>query len=145
MRNGALGAWKLRSFHMENVETKERSEPFGSEPRGSLILHADGRMAALIAPGERTALTAGADQAAAFPKLLAYSGRFRLEPPDRLVTSVDVASIEDWIGTDQARTYTVDGDRLDIFTPPGRMPRQDADEVTVIGVLSWTRETSTST
>ena len=142
MQGSILGAWKLSSFTMENVDTKERSEPFGPEPRGSLILHPDGRMMALITPGARDAPTTEPGQAAAFQKLVAYAGRYRLEPPDRLVTAVDVAYFETWIGTDQTRTYVLDGDRLDILTPPGRMPRPDAGEVTVIGILSWTRETS---
>lgn len=142
MRNSILGVWKLRSFHMKNVETEERSEPFGPEPRGTLILHPDGRMAALLTPGERGTPATEPDRAAASQKIVAYSGRYRLEPPDRLVTSVDVACFEDWVGTDQVRTYALDGDRLDIFTPQGRMPRQGGDEVTVVGILSWTREVS---
>ena len=145
MQSSVLGVWRLRSFYSENVETKERSEPFGPDPRGSLILHPDGRMTALITPRPRTAGAAESDRTAGSQRLVAYSGRFRLEPPDRLVTSVDVSWFEEWIGADQARTYTVDGDRLEIFTPPGRMPRPGGKEVTVVGVLSWTREASTPT
>lgn len=143
MESSILGAWKLRSFYMEVVDTKERSEPFGSAPRGSVILHPDGRMAALLTPGEAPTSNNEADQAPAVPKLIAYSGRFRLEPPDRLVTAVDVASVPHWFGTDQTRTYILDGDNLHLFTPPGPMPRPGADPVTVIGVLSWTREAAT--
>ena len=106
MGNGVVGVWTLRSFHMENVETKERSEPFG-------------------------------------PGVVAYSGRYRLEPPNRIVTSVDVSWFEEWIGTDQARTYVLEDDRLDISTPPGRMPQQGGGEMSVMGVMSWTRETPT--
>jgi hypothetical protein len=138
-----LGVWKLRSFITEMVETGERSEAFGPEPRGTLILHPDGWMAALITPRVAADPARGAGQASAMPKLVAYSGRFRLEPPDKLVTSVDVAAITEWVGTDQSRTYRLDGDRLDIFTPPGRMPRLDAEPVTVVAILSWTREPAT--
>lgn len=140
MDNGVLGVWTLRSLSMENVETKERSEPFGPEPRGSLILHPDGRMMALITPRERITPITEAEQAAALQKLVAYSGRYRLEPPDRFVTSVDVAWFEGWIGTDQARTYVLDGDRLDILTPPALMPQPGGDPVSVVSILSWTRE-----
>ena len=145
MQSSILGVWKLRSFYAENVETRERSEPFGPEPRGTLILHPDGRMAALLTPGTSMASTVGADQASAAQKLVAYSGRYRLEPPDRLVTSVDVAWIPAWVGTDQARTYTLDGDRLEITSAPGRMLREDGTEATFVGILKWTRETPTST
>ena len=43
-------------------------------------------------------------------------------------------------GTDQVRTYTFEGDKLELSTPPGRMPRAEEGEVTVRGVLSWERE-----
>ena len=140
MRGSVVGVWKLRSFHAEDVETKERSEPFGPEPRGTLMLHADGRMVALITPREQPAPSREEPGAAAMQELVAYSGRYRLEPPDRLVTSVDVAWLGNWIGTDQVRTYVLDGDRLDLTTPPGQMPRPDGREVTVAAILSWTRE-----
>lgn len=143
MKSSILGAWKLRSFYMEAVDTKERSEPFGPAPRGSLILHSDGRMAALLTPGKAPTSTSEADQAPAVQKLIAYSGRFRLESPDRLVTAVDVASFPHWIGTDQVRTYAFDGENLHLFTPQGPMPRPGADPVTVIGILTWTREAAT--
>lgn len=139
MQSSVLGVWTLRSYYMENVETKQRTEPFGTEPRGSLILHPDGRMMTLIAPTP----VAGVDRAASSPRLVAYSGRFRLEPPDRLVTSVDVAGFADWIGTEQTRTYTLDGDRLELLTPPGRMPQEGGEAVMVFGILSWTREAPT--
>ena len=125
---------------VQDAGTGEQSEPFGPDPRGTLMLHADGRMAALITPRDRVVPTSEADRATAFQGLVAYAGWYRLEPPDRFVTTVDVAWHEGWIGTDQVRTYVVDGDRLDIFTPPTRMPRPDGGEVTVTGRLSWTRE-----
>ena len=118
---------------MEDVDTKQRSEPFGPEPRGTLILHPEGRMAALIAPRER---------ATGSQNFVGYSGRYRLEPPDRLVTSVDVSSVEEWIGTDQARTYALESDRLALATPAGRMPRQDGGDATVRGLMVWVREGS---
>ena len=136
MRHGILGVRTLREFVMETVETKERSEPFGPEPRGTLVLHPDGRMAAMIAPRDR---------AAAPQSFVAYSGRYRLEPPNRLVTAVDVSWFEQWIGSDQVRTYALDGDTLALFTPPGRMPRPDGGELTVRGIMSWARETASGT
>ena len=139
-----MGVWKLQSFYAENVETGERSETFGPEPRGTLILHPDGRMAALITPGDRMGSTAETDQAETAHKLIAYSGRYRLEPPDRFVTAVDVAWVQAWVGTDQARTYALDGDRLEITSAPGRMRWEDGSEATFVGILKWARETPTS-
>ena len=138
------GVWLLTGFHTQNVDTGVRAEPFGPAPRGTLILHEGGRMVALITPSERTAPSSEADQATAFQKLIAYSGPYRLETPDRLVTSVDIAWLEPWIGTDQARTIRVADGTLEIVTPPGRMPRGDGGFDTVVGVLSWRRERAVS-
>ncbi len=140
MHDGLTGVWMLRSFYLEDTETGERTEPFGPHPTGTLILNAGGRMAALITPSERTSPANEAEQAMAFQKLIAYSGRYRLESPDRFVTSVDVAWFQPWVGTDQSRTYTLDGDRLDIVSAPTRLPREQGRDATVVGVLSWVRE-----
>ena len=88
-------------------------------------------MTAMISPRERTP---------DLQSFVAYSGRYRLEPPDRLVTAVDVAWIDAWVGTDQVRTYALDGDTLDLRTPAGRMPQGDGAEATVMGIMSWVRE-----
>ena len=144
MQNSILGAWMLRSFYAENVETKEQTQTFGPEPRGTVIFHPDGRMAAIITSGSPSGPVDASEKAGAAPKLLAYSGRYRLEPPDRFVTSVDVAWIHDWVGTDQARTYTLDGDELVLIGAPGRMAREDGTEATFVGVMRWTREQPTS-
>lgn len=135
MAESIVGVWSLQSFHMEDVGTGQRSEPFGPAPLGMLILHPDGRMVAMISPRERTP---------ALQSLVAYSGRYRLEPPDRLVTSVDIAWIDAWVGTDQVRTYKLDGDRLELHTPAGRMPQPDGTEATVTGIMSWARESALS-
>ena len=60
------------------------------------------------------------------------------------MTTVDVAWIQEWVGTDQARTYTLDGDHLELISAPGRMVRADDTEATFVGVLRWIRENPTS-
>ena len=82
------GVRRLRAFFLEDVQTSKRFEPFGPNPRGALIMHPEGRMVAVITPAERGLQRRRLEQAAAFQKLIAYSGRYRLEPPDRFVTNV---------------------------------------------------------
>ncbi len=134
------GVWILRTLYMENVQTGERSEQFGPEPKGTLILHPGGRMVVVITPAEQIPSKTEADRAAAFQTLIAYSGRYRLEPPNQFVTSVDIAWFQPWVGTEQARTYNLNGDTLDIVGAPTRVPRNRAEYETIIGVLSWKRE-----
>ena len=133
-----LGVWILRSMHGENPETGERFWPFGHRPKGVLMLHPEGRMMAMLTAGDQARPASDAELAEAFRRMIAYSGRYRLEPPNRFITTVDVAWFQPWLGTEQARTYTLSGDQLDIISSPGRTPH--TGDALVVGVLSWTRE-----
>jgi Lipocalin-like domain len=84
------GVWLLRSYYLENTATGERTEPFGSSPNGVLVLLPEGRMIGMITPSQQKRPVTEADHADAFQKLIAYSRRYRLEPPNRFVTTVDV-------------------------------------------------------
>jgi hypothetical protein len=136
------GAWILRTFYLEDAQTGERVEPLGPKPKGALIMHPGGRMAAVITPAKQAPAKTEAEQAAAFQRLIAYSGHYRLEPPDQFVTTIDVAWLQPWVGTQQARTYKFSGDTLEIVSAPTRVPL--TGEALVIGVLSWVRESAMS-
>jgi hypothetical protein len=58
----------LRSAYLERTDTHERILPYGDNPRGVLILHEGGRMAAIITPSAQTG-----DVPPLRRKLLAYS------------------------------------------------------------------------
>ena len=141
MTDSAVGVWLLRTCYLENLETGERIEPFGANPKGVFMIHPDGRAVAVITPAAQTKPVTEADQAEAFQKLLAYSGRYRVEPPDRLVVTVDIAWFEPWVGSEQARRFVVNGDTLKIVGEPTRMPR--TGDAAIVGVLSWVRERPT--
>ncbi len=142
-QDGLFGTWTLRSLVTETLGTGERSESLGADPRGVLILNPDGRMAALLTPRDRAMPVTDAERAAALLSMCCYSGRYRLEPPNRFVTTVDVAWLPSWVGTEQVRTYALDGDRLDVVSAPVGMPGQAGAEVVV--TLSWEREAGSST
>nr|WP_295661049.1 lipocalin-like domain-containing protein [Polymorphobacter sp.] len=128
-----IGTWLLRSHQVEDSSTGERTEPFGSAPSGVLIILAGGRMSALIT---------GQPVGDAAAPLIAYSGQYRVPSPGSFVTAVDVASMAPWVGTKQARSYTVDGNRLELSTAPARMPHADGAAETRVGRMVWVRETT---
>jgi hypothetical protein len=132
------GVWRLRSYRLKNLATGEVTDVFGPEPNGVLILLPEGRMAGIVTPSEQTPPVTEADRAAAFQKLIAYSGRYRLEPPNRFVTSVDVAWYQPWLDKEQARSFHIHGERLEIISDPTTTPL--TGEALVVGVLSWLRE-----
>ena len=75
MSENVTGVWILRSAYLERIDTGERILPYGENPRGVLMLHEGGRMAAIITPSEMSG-----DKPPPRRKLLAYSGRYRIEP-----------------------------------------------------------------
>jgi hypothetical protein len=136
-----LGVWVLRSAYLQRVDNGEKIFQYGDAPRGVLILHEGGRMAAIITPSDQTDVPAGR---ATWPtrKLLAYSGRYRIEPPNRFVTDVDIAWLPAWVGTPRARTFTIRDGTLDIVADPA--PVEFLDGTMAVGVLTWMREDRTA-
>ena len=132
------GVWKLTSWVFEDAETKERKALYGEHPKGYLILLANGRMMALLTADNRKVPKSDEDQIAAFRSLLAYSGKFRLEGSNKFITTVEIAWNEAWVGTEQARTYKLDGDKLDIISMT--QPNVNFGGRMMTGILSWERE-----
>jgi hypothetical protein len=130
---GLTGVWILRSAYLERTDTRERILPYGDNPRGVLILHEGGRMAAIITPSDQSG-----DKPPQRRKLLAYSGRYRIENGKRFVTDVDIAWIPSWVGTPRGRNFSLRDGALDIVSDPA--PVEFLDGAVAIGVLSWVRE-----
>ncbi len=133
-----VGAWRLLAFELEIEGRAERAQPMGPCPRGRLVLTPDGFMTGIIVAANRTPGRSDPELAALFRSMLAYTGRYRLEG-DRFVTVVDASWNEAWTGTEQARTFALDGDRLDIVSPWAPHPLKP-DAPAARGVLRWVRE-----
>ncbi len=99
-----IGNWKLVSWQV--VVGNETQNPFGSSPRGYLLLTREGRSMAITTADNRKG-GAGIGELAALQKsMLAYSGRYRIEGDD-FITTVDVSWNEIWNGTEQRRRRRV--------------------------------------
>ena len=130
---GLMGVWILLSAYGERLDTKERILLFGENPRGVLMLHESGRMAALITPSLQRD-----DPPPPLRQLVAYSGRYRIEPPSRFVTDVDIAWFPTWVGSAQGRNFSFKDGELHIVTDP--RPVEFFDGAVGVGVLTWVRE-----
>jgi lipocalin-like protein len=135
--DGPVGTWKLVSCIFEDVQTKERTLPYGEHPKGYAILTPEGRLMALITAEGRTAPSTAEDRDAAFRSAVAYSGRYHVDG-NQFVTTVDIAWNEGWVGTDQLRLFKINGDRLHIESPP--TPNLNRGGQMVRGMLTWERE-----
>jgi hypothetical protein len=110
-----IGNWKLVSWQV--IVGEETQNPFGSHPKGYLILTREGRAIALTTADPRAPGEGVAERAALHRSMLAYSGKYRLEGDD-FITTVDISWNEVWNGTEQRRHYRVEGGRLFIDSAP---------------------------
>jgi Lipocalin-like domain len=122
-----VGTWRLVSFEREYQAGGEREYPMGKAPTGYILFLAEGRMAVIITGEGRTAPTTDQDRAGLYNSLVAYTGRYRVEG-DKWITTLDVSANPAWVGTEQTRTFRIDGNRLQEMTawaprPDNRMAR----------------------
>jgi hypothetical protein len=96
----------------------------GQNPSGLLTYTADGRMMAIISDDGRKPLSvadrvsAPADERAqAYSTFMAYAGRYTYTC-DKVVHHIEVASLQNWVGSDQTRFVTLQGDRLIVRNTP---------------------------
>ena len=111
--NALTGNWKIVSWQV--IVGDEIQTPFGSHPKGYLILTPEGRAVAINTAENRKAGASDAERAALHKSMLAYTGKYRIEGDD-FITTVDVSWNEIWNGTEQRRHYRIEGDKLSIET-----------------------------
>jgi hypothetical protein len=73
----------------------------------------EGRIVVYLEDADRKAPTTDAERAAAYKGLLAYTGSYTVDG-GRWITHVDGAWNVAWVGTDQVREFTIEGDRLTV-------------------------------
>jgi hypothetical protein len=129
-----IGNWKLVSWQV--VVGDETQNPFGSQPKGYLILTREGRSMALTTAADRKPGEGVAERAALQKSMLAYSGKYRAEGDD-FITTVDISWNEIWNGTEQRR-HRIEGDRLFIDSAPA--PSITNPGKTDFRRLVWERE-----
>jgi hypothetical protein len=118
------GSWVLTSLYVE--QDGKKVEPFGSEPRGSLILSPEGRFSLILmrpslpkfAANNRIQGTAEENQAvvqgslAEFGSYTVTSGK---EPAVNL--RFEACTFPNWDGQEQKRIFTIKGDEMSFTNP----------------------------
>lgn len=137
LREQVVGLWTLVSVVYEDQETRERTPVLGEKPRGRQIATADGRWLALVTAEGRPAPKTDEQRAQALRTMISYSGRYRVED-GRVITKVEIAWNEAWVGGEQIRFIRFEGDRLFIESPP--MPHPNVNNKVVKVIVIWDRE-----
>ena len=132
-----VGTWKLVSVVYEDQETKARTPVLGEHPKGYQIATSEGRWLALVTADGRKVPQTDAERAQALRTMISYSGRYRVEG-GKVVTKVEVAWNEAWVGGDQVRIIRFEGDRLYIESPP--MPHPNMNDKMVRVIVTWQRD-----
>jgi hypothetical protein len=138
LRQKIVGTWRLVSVVYEDQETKALTPVLGEHPRGRQIATADGRWLALVTAEGRPVPKTDEERAQALRSMIAYTGRYRVEG-GKVVTKVEAAWNEAWVGGEQTRFIRFEGDRLFIESPP--MPHPNVNNKTVRVIVIWDRET----
>jgi hypothetical protein len=113
-----LGAWDLVSYE-HVLPSGAVTKPYGEFPSGAILYQADGRMSVHISIGQPARLAsndhlrASAEEAAqAWRTYFGYWGSFRVDAGKRTVVHrVEGSSFSNWIGTEQARQFSFDGNK----------------------------------
>lgn len=132
-----IGTWKLVTWAMVDDTTKEQKPLYGAHPHGYATFTATGRAFFILSGEGRKVPQTDEERASAFTSMLAYTGNYRVEG-DKFITKVDTAWNEAWVGTDQSRTYEIDGDRL--YVVAMSQPNPNFGNKIMHGVLAFERE-----
>ncbi len=137
LKDKIVGVWTLVSVVYEDQESKARTPVLGEHPKGRQIATADGKWLALVTAEGRKVPKTDEERAQALRSMIAYTGRYRVED-GKVITKVEAAWNEAWVGGEQTRFIRFEGDRLFIESPPMPHPNQNNRVVRVIVI--WDRE-----
>jgi hypothetical protein len=137
LRKEIVGTWDLVSVVYEDQATKERTPVYGEHPHGVQIATPGGRWLALMTGENRPIPKTDEDRAQALKTMIAYTGRYRVEG-GKVITKVEAAWNEAWVGGEQTREIRIMDDRLYIQSPP--MPHPNMNNKIVRVIVEWQRE-----
>ena len=135
-----VGLWKLVSYEVEARADGTKLPAMGDRPTGYVLFTPEKRVFFILTGEGRKPAETDAQRAALLQTLVSYSGRYRLDG-DKWTTAVDVAWDPKWVGTEQTRSFTLDGARLRVLTPWRVMPNwADRGETRSIVTFERTKE-----
>jgi hypothetical protein len=135
--NGIAGLWKLVSYQVEVQATGEKLPVMGQHPTGYAQFTPEGRVFFMLTGDGRKPAKSVADRAELLNTLVAYTGTYRIEG-DKWITTVEVAWNPEWVGTEQSRSFKIEGNRLSVLTPWRLMPNW-ADKGMTRSIITFER------
>ena len=115
------GLWKLVSYEVEVRKDGEKLPVMGDHPTGYAYFTPEKRVFFVLTGEDRKPAKDDAQRAQLLETLVSYTGKFRLDG-DKWIADLDVSWDPKWVGSEQTRTFTLDGERLRVLTPWRVMP-----------------------
>ncbi len=107
-RDSVLGTWKLVSYDVEVQATGEKGPVMGQHPTGYAAFLPDGRIFFVLTGEARKPGTTDKERARLLSTLVAYTGTYTIGG-DKWTTQVEVAWDPEWVGTEQVRSFKLEG------------------------------------
>lgn len=101
------------------------------------MLSPHGRIFPMITEDDRTTPVTESEQAHAYLNMVYYSGPYRVDPHNKLVTTLDISWHAPWIGTEQVRYCEFHGDQLVLTIAPLAMPATDGETRQMFAMVEW--------
>jgi len=141
IQQAILGTWKLVSYVREEVPSGAKSDVMGAHPTGYINYGRDGRMMVMIVGGERKkpagAVATPEEAQALLTSMLAYAGTYTIDAQAKTVVHhIDISWGQSRTGTDQVRSYKLEGKRITLTTEPSADP---ATGKKTVRTLVWER------
>jgi hypothetical protein len=118
-----VGTWRLQSFHFSTPDG-ETTQPYGSDAVGYYLFSESGHMSVVVMARNRQKFESGdlmggtiEEKARAAETYIAYAGTYEVRD-NTLVVHPEAAFFPNWIGMDQVRIMALNGEILDLSTPP---------------------------
>ena len=122
-KNPFVGTWRLESCEFRSVDGHV-THPLGLDAIGYILYSEDGYMSVTLMPANRTRFADGdvsggtdEEKIASAETYVAYCGTYEIQGKT-VVHHIEASFFPNWIGTDQVRSFELDGDRLTLSTPP---------------------------
>lgn len=123
--NPLVGTWALQAVSARNG-TGFGGAPWGDKPLGHLIYTEQGTMSLMISRRGRKRFASddrrggtNAEIKAAYDGFESFAGTYEVDAArGEVMHHVQTSIFPNWEGTDLPRTFTIDGDRMTLVTPP---------------------------
>jgi Lipocalin-like domain len=127
IQQAILGTWRLVSYVREEIPSGAKSDVMGAHPSGYINYGRDGRMMVMIVGGERKkpagAVATPEEAQALLTSMLAYAGTYMIDAQAKTVVHhIDISWDQSRTGTDQVRSYKLEGNHITLTTEPSADP-----------------------